>query len=157
MNNGMYRVVAIPTSVAKEVRQTMRSPGYGHPASTEVAIGNGPCRHCLRAFYVGRDRRILFTYDAFFGTEMLPLPGPIFIHEDACPRYAEDADFPTELRSRPLTFNAYAQGRKLVGQAYAANGDIDSVVERLFARPEVSYVHVRDTEAGCYDFRLERR
>ncbi|MBV8280650.1 MAG: DUF1203 domain-containing protein, partial [Candidatus Eremiobacteraeota bacterium] len=52
--------------------------------------------------------------------------------------------------------NAYAEGRKLIGQAYAASGDIDSVLERLLARPEVSYVHVRDTEAGCYDFRIER-
>jgi hypothetical protein len=78
-----FRVAAIPTKVADLVRSTMRSPGYGHPAHAEVATGYGPCRHCLRDFQVGKERRILFTYDPFHGIEPLPLPGPIFIHEDA--------------------------------------------------------------------------
>src|ERR1700757_3827213 len=64
-----FRVAAIPSKVADLVRSTMRSPGYGHPAHAEVATGYGPCRHCLRDFEVGKDRRILFTYDPFHGIE----------------------------------------------------------------------------------------
>jgi hypothetical protein len=30
------------------------------------------------------------------------------------------------------------------------------VLERLLARPDVDYIHVRDTEAGCFDCRIER-
>jgi hypothetical protein len=82
-----FRVAAIPTKVADLVRSTMRSPGYGHPAHTEIATGYGPCRHCLRDFQLGKDRRILFTYDPFYGIEPLPLPGPIFIHAGACERF----------------------------------------------------------------------
>ena len=29
-------------------------------------------------------------------------------------------------------------------------------VRRLLGDPVVDYTHVRDTEAGCYDFRIER-
>ena len=153
---GSYRVVAIQDEVAEEVRATRRSPGYGHPAHGEVAKGYGPCRRCLRTFAVGAERRLLFTYDAFAGSGRLPLPGPVFIHEEACERYAEDGGFPADLRAHGLTFNAYAEGRRLVGQEYVEDGEVETAIERLLARPEVECVHVRDTGAGCFDFRIER-
>jgi hypothetical protein len=151
-----FRVAAIPTKVADLVRSTMRSPGYGHPAHADVATGYGPCRHCLRDFQVGRDRRILFTYDPFHDIESLPLPGPIFIHEKSCERFCDEAGFPKDLRSHRLTVVAYGDGRRLVTEEHADNGDVEPLIARLLEQVEVKYLHVRDTEAGCYDFRIER-
>ncbi|GAC1647994.1 MAG: DUF1203 domain-containing protein [Gemmatimonadaceae bacterium] len=151
-----FRHIAIPTLVAEAVRGTLRSPRYGHPAHTELAAGYGPCRHCLRTFAIGRDKRILFTYDPFDGLEVLPLPGPVFIHTSACARYPENGAFPEELRSHSLTLNAYGRGRRLVSQSYVAGGQIDDAIEGVFANSATEYVHVRDTKAGCYDLRVER-
>ncbi len=151
-----YRVVAVEDRIANAVRKTLRSPGYGHPAHTELATGYGPCRQCLRAFTVGSERRILFTYDPFNGTEQLPLPGPVFIHEHHCERYREDGGFPSDLLSHRLTLNAYARGRRLVSQRYVTNGIVESELEGLLQDREVAYIHVRDTDAGCYDFCIER-
>lgn len=156
MSTTTFRYVALPTDVAEAVRTTLRSPRYGHPAHIEVASGYGPCRHCLRTFSVGRERRILFTLDPFDGLEPLPLPGPVFIHAESCSRYPEGGGFPDELRAHPLTLNAYASGRRLVDQVYVADGAVELVLERLFAGDNVAYVHIRDTEAGCYDLRVER-
>jgi hypothetical protein len=110
----------------------------------------------LRDFAVGEERRILFTYDPFYEKENLPLPGPVFIHETECELYPEDGGFPSDLRARPLTLNAYAAGRRLVAQKYVSNGDVDPQLQILLQDREVSYIHVRDTVAGCYDFRIER-
>jgi hypothetical protein len=151
-----YRIVAIPDAIARAVRTTRTSPQYGHPAHSEIATGYGPCRQCLRTFTVGAERRILFTYDPFEGTESLPLPGPVFIHESSCEAYPESAGFPEDLRSHPVTLNAYRRGRRLVAQEYVADGCVEPVLEQLLARPDVDYIHVRDTEAGCFDFRIER-
>lgn len=151
-----FRTVAIPTATADRVRATRVSPGYGHPAAAEVATGYGPCRHCLRTFRVGEERRILFTLDPFYGLEPLPLPGPVFIHEESCERLPEDGGFPEELRAHALTLNAYGRGRKLHAQEYVTDGGVEAVIERLLERPEIDYVHVRDTRAGCYDLRIER-
>ena len=151
------RVVAIPTEVAEAVRATMRAPGYGHPAHVEVGTDAAPCRHCLRLIASGVDRRILFTYDRFAATESLPLPGPVFVHADECLRYAEDAGFPDELRASPRTLEGYARGRRLLGQEYVTDGKMEAVIEQLFGRPEVDYIHVNSTTAGCYTFRIERR
>ncbi|MFL5501367.1 MAG: DUF1203 domain-containing protein [Gemmatimonadaceae bacterium] len=151
-----YRVVAVSDRTADGVRKTMKSPGYGHPAHTETATGYGPCRQCLRTFAIGIDRRILFTYDAFYGKEDLPLPGPVFIHEESCERYAEGDGFPADLLAHRLTLNAYGRGRQLVASRYVSDGLVEAEVERLLADANVDYIHVRDTVAGCYDFCIER-
>jgi Protein of unknown function (DUF1203) len=151
-----YRVLAVGDPIAAAVRKTLRSPGYGHPAHTEVATGYGPCRQCLRTFAVGRDRRILFTYDPFYGKEKLPLPGPVFIHENDCELYREDWGFPVDLLSHRLTLNAYARGRRLIAQSYVSNGVVEPELQRLLQDRDVAYIHVRDTDAGCYDFCIER-
>jgi hypothetical protein len=151
-----YRVIALAQDVADTVRATHLSPFSKHPTHTEVARGHGPCRLCLRAFSVGQDRRILFTLDPFAGLESLPLPGPVFIHEGACQRHAADAGFPIDLRGRGLTIQGFGTGRRLLAEEHVENGSVDLVIERLFERPDVRYLHVRDTAAGCYDFRIER-
>lgn len=151
-----YRIIAIPTKVAELVRRTGAAPGYGHPAHTEVAAGYGPCRHCLQTFNIGQERRTLFTYDPFHGMEQVPLPGPIFIHTEACARYAENAGYPEAMKAHATVISAYARGRKLIAEVEATNGDQESAVRDLLARPEVDYLHVRDREAGCFDFRVER-
>lgn len=151
------RVVAIPTEIAESVRATMRAPDYGHPAHAEVGSDAAPCRHCLRLIAAGAQRRILFTYDRFAGVESLPLPGPVFIHAEACVRYPENAGCPEELRNSPRTLEAYARPRRLVAQEYVTDGKMEMVIERFFARPDVEYIQVNSTTAGCYTFRIERQ
>jgi hypothetical protein len=149
-------IVAIPTEVAEEVRATLRAPVYGFPAHAELATDAAPCRHCLRTFAVGKDLRILFTYDRFTGLESLPQPGPIYIHADICPRYPENDGFPEELRGSPRTVEAYARGRRLLAQDYVSDGKFEPVIEKLFTRKDVDYLQVNSTTAGCFTFRIER-
>lgn len=150
------RVVAIPSEVAAQVRTSKKAPHYGHPAHTEVEGGYGPCRHCLRTFRVGEEQRTLFTYDPFDQIEQVPLPGPIFIHTEVCERYPENAGYPDDLRKHAAVFTAYAKGQRLIARRHADAGGHDVAVEELLRLPEVDYIEVRDKEAGCYDFRIER-
>jgi Protein of unknown function (DUF1203) len=52
--------------------------------------------------------------------------------------------------------NGYASGRRLVAQKYVSNGAVEPEIERLLRDRDVAYIHVRDTDAGCYDFLIER-
>lgn len=150
-----YRVMAIPEEVSREVRETMRAPGYGHPAHVEPAAGYGPCRSCLRRFREGEEERVLFTYDAFAGVDAYPSPGPVFIHRDDCGRW-DGEGFPPELRGLPLTLEGYGADRWLVARERVADGRVDEAVARVLADPAVAYAHVRNSEAGCYIARVER-
>lgn len=152
-----FRIVPLPADLCDEVRRTRRAPGYGHPAHGEVATGYGPCRSCLAPFEKGVDRRLLFTFDPFRDLEPLPLPGPVFVHEVACPTYERVHEFPAPLRFIPLTLNAYDGGRALREVSYVdPDGDAEDAIVRLLRRPDVRYLHARNTEAGCYMFRIER-
>jgi hypothetical protein len=150
-----FRVVPIPAAAADEVRATLRAPRYGHPAHVEVATGYGPCRACLRTFRTGQEERVLFTWNAFEGQEQYPSPGPVFIHHDRCEHWHGDG-FPPELRALPLVREGYAAGRWPVTREPATGDAVEDAIGRLFANPAISYLHVRNAEAGCYIARVER-
>ena len=86
----------------------------------------------------------------------LPLPGPVFVHEERCEPYREDAGFPADFRRVPLTFNAYGKGRVLRAQEAVTDGNVEPTIAELLARPDVDYLHVRLRSAGCYLARIER-
>ncbi len=150
------RIIAIPTEIADTVRSTGKAPVYGHPSYTDVAKGYGPCRHCLRAFRAGEESRTLFTYSPFLSASEVPLPGPIYIHAEACSRFDEAAGYPEDMRPHPVVLNVYGSGQQLLEQEHVDDGRAEIAMGRLFERVDAAYIHVRDKKAGCYDFRVER-
>ena len=149
------RIVAIETQIAQQVRATLKSPVYGFPAHLEIAEDEAPCRHCLRTIAPG-ERRILFTYDRFTGKESLPQPGPVYIHAEGCQRYIEADGFPQDLRNSPRTVEAYACGRKFQAQEHVTDGRFEPIIEKLFTNPNVDYLQINSTTAGCFTFRIDR-
>jgi len=151
-----FRVLPIDSKLAEEVRSSLKSPQYGHPAHVERAAGYGPCRACLQQFRVGEEDRILFTFNPFQGLDEYPSPGPVFIHAKSCSSYNEPQVFHEELRSLPLTLEAYGEDRWIIARERPAAAEIEGSVERLLQTSSVRYIHVRNTEAGCFIARIER-
>lgn len=150
------RVIAVTSELAEQVRQTRLSPGYGHPVSAKVATGHGPCRHCLRPFVVGEEVRLLFTFNAFDGIASIPQPGPVFVHEEPCKRYDERAGYPGELLRFGGVLDGYDDRQLIRRREVAEAGLQQGLLEEMMSDPEVRYVMVRDSKAGCFDFRVER-
>lgn len=122
----------------------------------ERATGYGPCRACLQQFRTGEEDRILFTYNPFAGLDEYPSPGPVFIHAKSCAAFAEAESFPQELRSLPLTLEAYGEGRWIIARERPSEPEIEGCIGRLLNTGGVRYIHVRNTEAGCFIARIER-
>jgi hypothetical protein len=152
----VFRFLGIPTAVADEARATLKSPQYGHPAHREIATGYGPCRVCLRTFEIGREERLLFTYQPFGEPGSLPAPGPIYIHAEACTPYNGD-DLPPDFRALPLVVEGYRSGSELVAQERVGQGDPEAILRRVFEDAGAQYAHIRNGEAGCFMARVERR
>ena len=98
--------------------------------------------------------------DAFYGIPngetVPPSPGPVYIHAESCGRYDGDRGIPETYRGRLLTIEAFGADRKLLAEVRASNSQEEKIAHELFANPEVNYIQVRSTEAGCFLFRLER-
>src|SRR4051794_38239165 len=149
-----FAVHAMPQDVASYVHEHGRDPVWGHAGSTQLATGFGPCRLCLRTFRAGEEMRVLFTYDSYAGVSEYPQPGPVYIHADDCGRY-EGVGFPPDLRGLELTFEGVAGGPRVVALERTTGGDVEDVIERLLDLPDVDFVNVRNTEAGCFVARID--
>ena len=151
-----FRVVAIPSEVAEQVRNTGKSPIYGFPAHREIAAGRAPCRHCLKLIQKNEEELLLFTYDPFRELGEPPLPGPVYIHATECPRHPESDVIPEDYRGRLLTLEGYGENRALVKEIRVSDGAEERAAQQLFSEAKIRYINVRSTEAGCFLFRLER-
>jgi hypothetical protein len=151
-----YKVVAIPDDISSEVRRTRLSPQYKSLAAhVSVANGYGPCRSCLRVFDQGTDRRIYMTYNSFDGLSPLPDPGPIFIHENDCLRFAADG-FPPDVLDLPVYLEAFADESRLIERVAMSRESVDTQIAGLFAKKQVRFINLRNAEAGCFIARVER-
>jgi hypothetical protein len=150
-----FVVRALPEEVAAYVREHGRDPLWGHAAVTQTASGFGPCRLCLRTFREGRESRTLFTYDSYASVAEFPQPGPVYIHADECEAYAGEG-FPPELRAVNLTFEGVAVGPRVIALERMLGAEAEDAIARLLADPDVEFVNVRNTEAGCFVARVER-
>lgn len=151
-----YRVIPLDEELAWTVRGSLRAPDYRHPAYVDIADALGPCRVCLRPFRVGVERRILFTYDPFRRHHSFPLPSPVQIHESACTVYTGHG-VPPELAALPMTLDGYGAGRELITEERPASfAELDAAIARVFVRPSVTYIHLRDTQSGFFVCELVR-
>lgn len=150
-----YRVVAISDEIAGKVRASLSSPEYGHPAHVESATGFGPCRYCLRTFHEGQEDRVLFTYNTFAGTDITPLPGPVFIHHKPCSRYVSNG-FPEDLNKLDLLLEGYDSTGRVIELENAGIGKAEDAILHVLCNQDIAFVHIRNAKAGCFVARVER-
>lgn len=150
-----FHILGLPDELTREVRETHRSPGYGHPTVSEVASGTGPCRACLEPFRMGEEERLLFTYRPPSRGGTLGAPGPVFIHAEACPQY-RGGRFPSALASMPLMVEAWGAANRILAARETTGANAETVIAELLADLAVDHLAVRHGEAGCHITRVGR-
>lgn len=82
--------------------------------------------------------------------------GPVFVRSGAVAAAPAIDEVPELLRSRMLSVRAY-DARSSMRDADVVDGrELEAVVERFFADPRVSYLHVHFARPGCYACRIDR-
>ena len=84
--------------------------------------------------------------------------GPIFLHAEPCARW-DGAGVPAMfLGWERLLIRGYGHDDRIVygtGQV-VPTAELTDAAERVLARPEVAYLHVRSASNNCYQCRIER-
>jgi hypothetical protein len=125
--------------------------GHGNPWAPYPASGDGePLRCCLRYARAG-EPIALISWAPFVAPSPWREVGPVYVHAEPCAGYA-DAGLPPELRRGPRVLRTYrADGtmnydhNTLVGDE-----DLEPVLEKLLALPDVDTVHVRTVLPQCF-------
>lgn len=80
----------------------------------------------------------------------------IFIREWATQAYDAVDQIPESMRIRLLSLRAFTDDGMMLNADVVDGIAMESVVTRMFADPEVSYIHVHNAKQGCYSGRIDR-
>ena len=100
---------------------------------------------------------MLFTLNPFEGIAPIPQPGPVFLHEAECVRYAETAGYPAEWVPFAAVLDGYDVEQMVRRHEMVTDGSQEARIREMMLDPLIRYVMVRDAKAGCFDLRVERR
>ncbi|MFG2137338.1 DUF1203 domain-containing protein [Streptomyces sp. NPDC048650] len=164
----------IPSAALQELRA---ADDAGRPLAPFTAAGadapvdcvGSPLRCCLRDIAPG-ERIALVAYAPLrrwaAATGAAPgaydEQGPVFIHAGECAGPDGDgAGYPFAREGALRTLRRYNAEGQIVGGRYfevpaAPGSGFDDALDEAFADPEVSLVHVRALEHGCFQFEVRR-
>ena len=60
------------------------------------------------------------------------------------------------MRVRKLSLRAFSADNSLAAAALVDGRDLEPELEKLFARPDVAYIHAHYAAPSCYAARIER-
>lgn len=80
----------------------------------------------------------------------------IFVREGATQKFDKVDELPEVMRVRLLSLRAYDADGMMVDADIAEGNDVETLIERLFSNPWVSYIHAHNARRGCYSGRIDR-
>lgn len=80
----------------------------------------------------------------------------IFVREGASNTYDAFNQVPDSMRLRLLSLRGYSTGGMMLEADVVEGAAIETVIEQIFANPQVSYIHVHHARRGCYAGRIDR-
>ena len=152
-----FRVSALPEQEFAELFSLDESELRSRGAKRYIADSRPgfPCRVSLEDAAPG-EPVILLPFAHQTADSPYKASGPIFVREGARRAAPAIDQVPELLRLRMLSVRAY-DGQSLMRDADVVDGrDLEAVVERFFANPRVSYLHVHFARPGCYACRIDR-
>lgn len=155
MNTSNYRVVPLPSEIAEAARRAARMGASDHAITTVDSPTGYPCRHCLQWAQPG-EQVVLFPYASVPPGRPYSESGPIFVHAEACPRYAATDKFPDNFR-RHRVLRAYNADHDMIDAVVVEDGHPEPVIAQLLQNPETEFLQARSVTRGCYTFRIERQ
>ena len=142
-----------------EVYQAGGGDANGQLPERHVSNGDGvPCRHCLSDVAAGEPYLIL-AHRPFSRADPYAEIGPIFLHAEACGRYAEETKVPAMFleRERFLMRGYGADDRIVYGTGgIVATDHMEMAAATLFEQSDVAYIHLRSGSYNCFQCRIER-
>ena len=130
---------------------------FGNPFTPYDASGDGePLRCCLRFARAG-ERIALISWAPFTEGSPWREVGPVYVHAEHCEGYGERW-LPGQLRRGPRVLRTYRADGSMdyAHNTLVGDEDIEPVLDRLLAEPEVATVHVRTVLPQCFLYAVTR-
>jgi hypothetical protein len=154
-----FQCIPIETDTAERFRDTGRDDS-GNVLRRVVATVDGgfPCRHCLRCAAPG-ELMLLGSCNLPRPRGIYWTPSPVFVHADACARFASVGVMAPTVRLNSLvSIRAYDGNDQCVydlGQVCSGE-QVDAPLERALQDLRTDFVNIHTARPGCWLTRVER-
>lgn len=115
-----------------------------------------PCRVSLRDSEPGEVSILLHFPHHVTATSPYRAGGPIFVRQGV----SETASFvnhvPDQQRRRLLSVRAYDADGIMVDADVQEGTELEAVIDRMFRRDDVAFLHAHNAKRGCYSCRIDR-
>ncbi len=154
-----FRCIPITTEIADRFRRSGRDDN-GNTVRRIVAAqaGGYPCRYCLRCAAPG-ETMLLGSYNLPRPLGIYWTPSPIFLHANACPRFAGENEVAPIVRANALvSVRAYdGDDQCLYDLGQVCPGDeVDTPLGRALGDPRTAFINIHTARPGCLLARIER-
>lgn len=115
-----------------------------------------PCRVSLRDSAPGETSILLhFPHLALPGTPYRA-SGPIFVRQGVATTASFVNQVPEQQRKRLLSVRAYDADGIMVDAEVAEGTELEALIDRMFRRDDVAFLHAHNARRGCYSCRIDR-
>ncbi len=80
----------------------------------------------------------------------------IYVRDGAEQTYDRVGAMPEVMRSRLVSLRGYAEDGMMVDADVVEGREVEGLIERLLANPDVAYIHAHNARRGCYSGRIDR-
>jgi Protein of unknown function (DUF1203) len=156
-----FRITGLPLEPFTQFFSMSDTELLGHGARRVVAKAEDaplmqPCRVSLRDSEPG-DVSILLNYAHHVApTSPYRASGPIFVREGVRETASFVNQVPAQQRTRLLSVRAYDVAGIMVDAEVADGGELETLIERMFRRDDVAFLHAHNARRGCYSCRIDR-
>ena len=114
-----------------------------------------PCRVSLEDAAVGEEL-LLLPFEHQPGASPYRASGPIFVRRGARRRALAPGVVPDYVTRRLMSVRAYDATHAMVDACVCEGVKAAAAIERLFADPDVAYLHLHNAKRGCFACTVER-
>lgn len=82
--------------------------------------------------------------------------GPIYVRAGACARALVAGEIPACVSLRQISLRAYDSSHMMVAAEVCAGEHVGAEIERQFADPLISYLHLHNAKRGCFSCMVRR-
>jgi hypothetical protein len=115
-----------------------------------------PCRVSLRDSEPGEVSILLHYPHHVAPTSPYRASGPIFVREGVDETASFVNHVPEQQLKRLLSVRAYDTAGIMVDAEVAEGTDLEALIERMFRRDDVAFLHAHNARRGCYSCRIDR-
>lgn len=114
-----------------------------------------PCRISLRDADPG-EPVLLLSFSHLSMATPYRASGPIFVRENAKTTAIFTDEVPPDMRHRLYSVRGYDHAGMMIDADVADGAVLETLINRLFQNPQISFLHLHHARRGCYACRADR-